>query len=83
MCFLALLNPSLIKQVSLKVKRHLCCRSKNNDKDENNKKLKELLELEEHIDTELVKVLNDIHKFKNQLHSYKKQNRTYWSSYDN
>ena len=85
MCFLALFNPSFIKQLSLKFKKHLCCRSKNNNSndEENNKNINELFELEEHIDAELLKILNDVHKFKNNLYNFKKHKRVYWSNYDN
>lgn len=83
MCFLACIIPSLIKQMTLKLKKKLCCFSKDDKNDEIKNKLKELNDMEENIDSELIKLINDVHKFKSELYNYKKHKRVYWSNYDN
>ena len=69
MCFLALCNLEVIKNLTLKFKRHLCCRSSKNEFKE---KLEELFKLEAEIDTEMHKLHDSIHKFKNELYDYRK-----------
>ena len=59
MCFLACIIPTLIKK--------LCCFSKDDKNDEIKNKLKELNDMEENIDSELFKLINDVHKFKSEL----------------
>ena len=39
--------------------------------------------MEENIDSELIKLINDVHKFISELYNYKKHKRVYWSNYDN
>jgi len=69
MCFLALLNLSLVKKVSLKIKEFCCCCS---SKDDSKEKLKVLFQLEEEIDEEMHKIHDSVHKFKNELYQYRK-----------
>ena len=70
MCFLALCNLEVIKNLTLKFKRHLCCRP---SKNVFNEKLEELFKLEAEIDTEMHKLHDSIHKFKNELDDSRKK----------
>ena len=69
MCFLDLLNLSLVKKASLKIKELCCCCSSEDDSKE---KLKVLFKLEEEIDEEVHKMHDSIHNFKNELYKYRK-----------
>ena len=71
MFFLHFCNLDVIKNLTLKFKRHLCCCSSKND--ENKKKLEELFKLEENIDTEMHKLHDSIHKFKNETYNLRKR----------
>ena len=70
-CVLTLCNLEVIKNLTLKFKRHLCCCSSKND--ENKKKLEELFKLEENTDTEIHKLHDSILKFKNEIYNFRKR----------
>ena len=79
MCFLALLNLSLVKKVSFKIKELCCCCC--SSKDDSKEKLNVLFKLEEEIDEEMHKLHDRIHKFKNELYKHRKNAGTYKRGY--
>ena len=69
MCILALCNLDLIKKLTLKFKKHLCCCS--NDKAKAKELLADLVKFKEKLDSELRLLQAEFDKFKSDLPRYR------------